>query len=300
MSNKIVPCVWLDDRAEVAARTYARIFPGARTVAVSHYPESMDNPSGRPRGSVLTVEVELAGQRFTLLDGGPIFRPNPSISFFVHVAGPAEADALYGQLADGGQPLMPIGTYPWSPRYGWIQDRFGVSWQVIAARRPAGGATIVPCLMFSGAQRGRALDAMRTYAGVFPDSRVGDVERYEAGEGPGGGVKHGRMVLAGQELVAMDSHVSNDVKFDEGLSLQVMCAGQGEVDRYWAALSAGGSQGPCGWVKDRYGLSWQVVPDQIGRWMSTPDAGARDRAFAALMQMGKPDVAALDRAFAGR
>jgi predicted 3-demethylubiquinone-9 3-methyltransferase (glyoxalase superfamily) len=300
MANKIVPCIWLDERAELAAKTYARLFPSTRTVAVSHYPESMDNPAGRPRGSVLTVEIEVAGQRLTLLDGGPMFRPNPSVSFLVHVDGPAEADALYGGLAEGGQALMPLGAYPWSPRYGWVQDRFGVSWQVISGRRSPGGPTIVPCLMFSGAQHGRALEAMRTYAGIFPGSRVGEVERYGDGEGPVGTVKHGRMVLAGQDLVAMDSHVSNDIKFDEGLSLQVMCAGQAEVDRYWAALSAGGAPGPCGWVKDRFGLSWQVTPEQISRWMAARDPGARDRAFAALMQMGKPDVAALDRAFAGR
>src|SRR5512140_3578787 len=81
MASTIVPCIWLDDAAEEAAETYRRIFPGSRKAAVSHYPEAADNPAGRPRGSVLTIELELAGQRFTLLDGGPQFRPNPSISF---------------------------------------------------------------------------------------------------------------------------------------------------------------------------------------------------------------------------
>jgi predicted 3-demethylubiquinone-9 3-methyltransferase (glyoxalase superfamily) len=298
-SHMIVPCVWLDDQAEQAAAFYVRTFPGGRITATSRYPESTDNPSGRPRGSVLTVELEVAGRRFTLLNGGPLFVLNPSISFFVHVDMPAEADRLFAPLAEGGQVLMPLDTYPWSERYGWVQDRFGVNWQVMAGRRPAGGATIVPCFMFSGPQHGRAEEAMRAYAGIFPGGRIVDVERYAPGEGPEGTVKHGRFVLAGQDLVAMDSHLAHGITFNEALSLQVMCEDQATLDRTWAALGAGGEHGPCGWLKDRFGLSWQVVPTGIARWMAGEDVAARDRAFAAMLTMGKLDIAALERAYAG-
>ncbi len=297
--NTIAPCIWLDDQAERAATLYTSVLPSGRVVATSRYPGSFDNPGGMPRGSVLTVEIEVAGQRFTLLNGGPMFRPNPSVSFFVHVDGAAEADAVFAALSEGGRPLMPIDEYPWSPRYGWAQDRFGVSWQVMAGRRPPGGATISPCFMFAGAQHGRAEEAMRAWTSVFPGSRVGDVARYEPGEGPVGSVKHGRFVLAGQDMVAMDSHLAQDVGFGEALSLQVMCAGQAEVDRYWDALADGGSHGPCGWLKDRFGFSWQVVPDRIARWMAGSDAAGRDRAFQAMLGMGKLDVAALERAYSG-
>src|SRR5262249_53301213 len=116
---------------------------------------------------------------------------------------------------------------------------------------------------------------------------------------PEGTVKHGRFSLDGQELVAMDSHVANAFSFDEGLSLQVMCDGQADVDRYWEALAQGGEKGPCGWLKDRFGLSWQGGPKTIARWMASDDVAARDRAFAALMTMKKLDIAALERAFAG-
>jgi predicted 3-demethylubiquinone-9 3-methyltransferase (glyoxalase superfamily) len=298
--NKIVPCVWLDGQAEQAAASYVRIFPGGRITATSRYPESSDNPGGRPRGSVLTIEIEVAGHRFTLLNGGPHFVLNPSISFFVHVDGSDEADGLFAALADGGQVLMPLDAYPWSPRYGWTQDRFGVSWQVMAGRRPPGGATIVPCLMFAGPQHGRAEEAMRAYAGIFPDGRVVEVSRYAAGEGPETSVKHGRFALAGQDLVAMDSHLAHGITFNEALSLQIMCEDQATLDRYWGALGAGGEHGPCGWLKDRFGLSWQVVPTAMARWMAGDDAAARDRAFAAMLTMGKLDVAALERAWAGR
>jgi predicted 3-demethylubiquinone-9 3-methyltransferase (glyoxalase superfamily) len=97
----------------------------------------------------------------------------------------------------------------------------------------------------------------------------------------------------------MDSHTSHAITFNEGLSLQVMCDDQDEIDRYWNALGEGGEHGPCGWLKDRFGLSWQIVPKAIAVWMSSKDTAAHDRAFEAMMSMKKVDVAALKRAFEG-
>jgi predicted 3-demethylubiquinone-9 3-methyltransferase (glyoxalase superfamily) len=297
--NPIIPCVWLDDQAEAAAAFYTRTFPGGRVLATSRYPEQVDNPSRRPRGSVLTIELELAGQRFTLLNGGPLFTINPSVSFFLHVETPAEADRYYAALAEGGQALMALDAYPWSERYAWVQDRFGVSWQVMAGRRSPSGATIAPCFMFAGKQHGRAEEAMSTWAGIFNGGRLLGLERYAPGEGPVGTVKHGRFSLAGLELVAMDSHLAHGITFNEGLSLQVMCEDQATLDRYWEALGAGGSHGPCGWLKDRFGFSWQVVPSRIADWMASDDTAANTRGFAAMLKMKKLDIAALERAFAG-
>jgi predicted 3-demethylubiquinone-9 3-methyltransferase (glyoxalase superfamily) len=298
-TRPIVPCIWFDDQAEQAAASYVRTLPGGRVTATAHYPESRDNPSGRPRGSVVTVEFEVAGQHFTALNGGPLFVPNQSISFFVHVDTADEANRLFAALAEGGQALLPLDAYPWSERYGWVQDRFGVSWQVMAGRRPPGGATIAPCLMFAGPQHGRAEEALRAYAGILPGAHLADLVRYAAGEGPEGKVKHGRLLLAGQELVAMDSHLSHGITFNEAISLQLPCDDQATLDRYWAALGAGGAPGPCGWLKDRFGLSWQLVPTRMAAWMAGPDSAARDRAFAAMLAMGKLDIAALERAWAG-
>jgi predicted 3-demethylubiquinone-9 3-methyltransferase (glyoxalase superfamily) len=296
-NSRIVPCIWLDDQAESATDFWARTFPEGRVIATSRYPESFDNPGGKPRGSVLTVEFEAAGQRFTALNGGPIFTLNPSISFFVHVDTAADTDRLFSALAEGGEELMPLDAYPWSERYGWVKDQFGVSWQVIARRRSKGGATTVPCLMFAGTQHGRAEEAMAAYASIFSDGRIDSVERYAAGEGPKGMVKHGRFVIAGQEMVAMDSHANHDITFNEALSLQVMCEDQDEIDQHWASLGEGGEHGPCGWLKDRFGLSWQVVPTAIDEWMSSKDTAARDRAFQAMLKMKKLDIAELRRAF---
>ncbi len=301
-TSPIVPCLWFDDAAQQAASFYIELFSASRILGVSRYPESFDNPGGKPRGSLLTVELEIAGQRFTALNGGPQFTINPSISFFVQADSVTEANRLFDALGKDGKVLMPLDSYPWSERYGWVADRFGVSWQVIVP--PAGedqprGATIVPCLMFSGAQHGRAADAMRDYASIFPNSHISSIERYREDEGPIGTVKHARFSLDGQDMIAMDSHENHGFNFNEGVSLQVMCETQDQIDRYWEALSDGGDKGPCGWLTDRYGISWQIAPAVINDWMMSDDIAARDRTFQAMLRMTKLDIAALREAFHG-
>ncbi len=292
--SKITPCLWFDRNAEDAARLYTSIFPGGKILSVSRYGDGMPLPAG----TALTVEIELAGQRFTALNGGPVYSMNPSISFFVHVDTEGEASRLYGALAEGGRPLMPLAAYPWSPSYAWVQDRFGASWQVITGRRPPSGATIVPCFMFAGAQHGKAAAAMEQYTRILGGS-IDSVERYAPGEGPEGTVKHGRFVAGGQELVAMDSHVAHGFTFNEGISLQLDCDDQAELDRYWAALTDGGTESRCGWMKDRFGVSWQVVPRRIAEWMTQGEPAARARTFQALLGMTKLDIATLERAHRG-
>lgn len=299
-AQRIVPCLWFDDQAEVAASFYAATFPGGRVDAVVRYPRSGTNPANKPPGSVLTVDVTVAGQSFTALNGGPSLRPNPSISFHVRLPDGAAVDALHAPLSEGGMELMPLGDYPWSSRYAWVQDRFGVSWQLMAdpdATRP----TVVPALMFAGPHHGRARDAVAAYVDAFPASRVHQVEAFGEGEGGEvGTVKQASFELLGQPLVAMDGGTGHAFGFDEGVSLQVMCADQAEVDRFAGALAAdGGEEGPCGWVRDRFGVWWQVVPEAVAAWLASEDEAARDRVFHALLEMRRLDVAALERAYGG-
>lgn len=299
-ADRIVPCIWLDDQAEAAAAFYVAAFPEGRVEAVARYPRSGENPSGRPPGSVLTVDFSVAGQRLTLLNGGPSFEPNPSVSFHVHLPDAAAVDALHAALGAGGRDLMPLDAYPWSPRFVWLQDRFGVSWQLMAraaAKRP----TVVPAIMFGGPQHGRAREAIAAYVAALPSSRVAHVEDFGEGEGGEvGTVKQAALDLLGQPFVAMDGGPAHRFGFDMGLSLQVMCADQAEVDAVATALAAdGGNEDQCGWVRDRFGLWWQVVPQQVGAWMASDDEAARDRVFRALLPMHRLDVAALERAFRG-
>jgi predicted 3-demethylubiquinone-9 3-methyltransferase (glyoxalase superfamily) len=299
-AHRIVPCIWLDDQAEAAAAFYAGAFPAGRVDAVARYPRSGENPANRPPGSVLTVDLTVAGQRFTLMNGGPGFRPNPSVSFHVHLPDAGAVDALHGALGEGGMDLMPLGTYPWSPRFVWLQDRFGVSWQVMV-RDDAVRPTLVPALMFAGPHHGRARAAIAAYVGALPDSRVLHVEDFAEGEGgEAGTVQQAALELMGQPFVAMDGGLGHAFGFDEGVSLQVMCADQPEVDRIATALSAdGGEEGPCGWVRDRFGLWWQVVPEVLAAWLTSDDEAARDRVFHALLPMRRLDVSTLERAFRG-
>lgn len=297
--NRIVPCLWFDDAAEEAAQLYTGLFAGGRVLGRSYYPQAMDNPGQKPRGSLLTVEFEVAGQHFTALNGGPQFSINPSISFFVQLPNAEDVKRLYAGLERGGSALMPLGAYAWSKCYAWVQDRFGVSWQLMTVDRDPGSPTIVPCFMFAGPVHRRAEEALALYTRVFPGGRVLRLERYAEGEGPVDTVKHGRFTIAGHELVVMDAHGEHPSTFDEGLSLQVMCEDQAELDRYWEQLSEGGSKGPCGWLKDRFGVSWQITPRQMTDLMMSPDAAARDRAFAAMLDMGKLDLAVLQQAFRG-
>lgn len=298
-SSLLVPCLWFDDQAELAADFYARTFPGGRAHVSSVFPDSSENPSEKEAGTVMTVDFEIAGQRFVALNGGPKFKPNPSVSFFVDVLAPEEASRLFAALAEGGEVRMPIDAYPWSDRYGWVQDRFGISWQVNTTRMRADATAIAPCLLFTNEQRGRAEEAMTLYTSVLPDSRIDSLRRYPEGQDAAGLVMHARFTLAGLPMAATDSHIPHGFAFNEALSFQVLCADQAEVDRYWERLSEGGAPGPCGWLKDRFGLSWQVIPRDLPRWFGSDDAAARRRVFRAMMHMGKLDVATMQRAFEG-
>jgi predicted 3-demethylubiquinone-9 3-methyltransferase (glyoxalase superfamily) len=196
---------------------------------------------------------------------------------------------------------MELGEYPWSARYAWVQDRYGVSWQVIFTEEPWEGPPIAPCLMFAGDVLGRAAEALEMYADVFPGGAIEALERYAAEEGPEGTVKHGRASLGGRTLVAMDNHLDPGTRFNEAVSLQVLCEDQAEVDRYWAELSAGGEESRCGWLTDRFGVSWQVVPRGFVEMSKAGDGGGPgfDRAFEAMLEMKKLDVGALEKAYTG-
>lgn len=270
-------------------------------MAVARYPAGFDNPSGKPRGSVMTVELELAGCPFTLLNGGPHFSINPSISFFVHTRSVEETHRLAGALADGGAFLMPLESYPWSRQYAWVQDRFGVSWQVMLSDTEQDGPLICPCLMFSGGVHGRAEEALGLYAACFPGGRVTLLDHYTAAEGPEGTLKHGRVSLGGAELAAMDGHLEHGARFNEAVSLQVRCQDQAAVDYFWTALSDGGAEGPCGWLTDRFGVSWQVVPTAFLAMLKADEGQGPgyERAFQAMLGMTKLDLTALEAAYWG-
>jgi predicted 3-demethylubiquinone-9 3-methyltransferase (glyoxalase superfamily) len=142
-----------------------------------------------------------------------------------------------------------------------------------------------------------AEDAARFYTGIFPNSRIGEIARYgSAGPRPEGMVMTVAFELDGQPFVALNG--GPEFTFDEAISFQVDCATQADVDRYWSLLGEGGEEGPCGWLKDRFGVSWQVVPRRLTELLSDPDPERAQRAMASMLQMRKIDVAELERAAA--
>ena len=290
----ISACLWLDDQAEQAAEYYTSMLPGSKVTGVTCYTEAGQELHGHEPGSAMTVDFEMGGFRFTALNGGPYFAINPSISFFIRCGTRAEVDRLWETLADGGQTLMPLDAYPWNERYGWVQDRYGVSWQVIYA--DAGPRRIVPALMFVGDQCGHAEEAIRFYCSAFRDATIGDIARYGADQAPEteGNVMYAEFRLEGQPFVAMDSAQDHQFAFNEAVSLAIDARTQEEIDDYWSKLSADPEAEQCGWLKDRYGVSWQVFPaSEMNAMLRDKNRDKVNAVAAAMYTMKKIDLAAL-------
>ncbi|MFI6357482.1 VOC family protein [Streptomyces sp. NPDC050743] len=151
------------------------------------------------------------------------------------------------------------------------------------------------CLWFDG----QAEEAAEFYVSVFKNSSLGRVSRYtDSAPGETGSVLTVEFTANGQKFVALNG--GPQFKFNEAISFQILCADQAEIDHYWAKLTEnGGEGGPCGWLKDRFGVSWQVVYDRMPEILHDPDPEKVDRVMKAMMGMGKLDVAALDKAYAG-
>jgi predicted 3-demethylubiquinone-9 3-methyltransferase (glyoxalase superfamily) len=294
--QKIVPHLWFDREAREAADFYASVFPDSRVTSSTVLKNT-------PSGDCDVVAFDLMGYSFLSISAGPLFTFNPSVSFFVLCPTREEVDRLWARLSDGGKALMELGEYPFSKRYGWTADKYGVTWQVsLDDGHYAFRHRITPTLMFVGAVAGRAEEAMRFYAGILPDSKVGDIARYPAGMEPDreGTVMHGSVTLAGQEFFAMDSAQKHDFAFNEAISLIVNCDSQDEIDRYWSALSAAPEAEQCGWLKDKFGLSWQITPGDLEEMLRSSSEAQVDRVTQAFLPMKKLDIETLRRAYEGR
>ncbi len=294
----IVPNLWFNDQAEEAAGFYIAAFENARVTRTDYYTDAGKEQHGHQAGQVMTVEFEIEGMRFVGINGGSVFSITPAISFFVRCSSADEVDKLWGKLSDDAKVLMPLDTYPFSKRYGWLSDKFGVSWQIILAE---GEITqkIVPSLMFTQHVCGKAEEAMNFYTSILPDSAVGSIARYQASQGPDkeGSVSYGEFTLLGQQLASMDSAQAHEFTFTPGVSLLVECETQEEIDTYWQKLSALPEAEACGWLQDKYGVSWQISPAVLNDMLKQGTPEQVERVTAAFMQMKKFDIAKLQRVY---
>jgi predicted 3-demethylubiquinone-9 3-methyltransferase (glyoxalase superfamily) len=293
--QKITPHLWFDKEAKEAAGFYTSIFKdsGIKDTTTLH-----DTPSGM----VDVVTIVLWRQEFTLISAGPYFRFTPAVSFLVACSTKEEVDALWGELSEGGMALMALGEYPFSEKYGWVQDRYGLSWQVMFMGDREIKQKITPTLLFVGKQCGKAEEAITFYASVFHDAKVGEILRYGKGEEPDkeGTVKHAAFMLEGLNFAAMDSAREHNFTFNEAISFMVHCDTQEEIDYYWGKLSADPMAEQCGWLKDKYGLSWQIVPTVMAEMLKDKDEKKIARVTEAFLKMKKFDIDALKLAYEGR
>jgi predicted 3-demethylubiquinone-9 3-methyltransferase (glyoxalase superfamily) len=299
--QKIVPHLWFDKEAKEAATFYTTVFPDSK---VTHTSVITDTPSG----DCDVVMFEIWGMEFQAISAGPYFKFNPSLSFMVNFdpsqdeEAATRIDEIWKKLSEGGKVLMELGEYPFSKRYGWIEDKFGLSWQLILTdpngeQRPP----IIPALMFNGDVYGKAEEASSFYLSVFKNSKRGLVAYYP------GGMEHdkeGTVMFTDFKLedvwfAAMDSGYEHGFGFNESVSFMVKCDTQEEIDYFSEKLSAVPEAEQCGWLKDMYGVSWQIVPTVMDQMYASGDQEAINRVTQAFLPMKRFDIAKLQAAYEG-
>jgi predicted 3-demethylubiquinone-9 3-methyltransferase (glyoxalase superfamily) len=288
----ITPHLWFDKEAKEAAEFYTSIFKDSRI-------EDTATLQNTPSGTVDILSLELLGQDFRLINAGPLFKFTPAVSFLVACETKKEVDALWNELSKGGSALMELGDYPFSERYGWTQDRFGLSWQVMFMGDGKVQPRITPTLMFVGAQCGRAEEAVNFYSSVFHDAKVDHILRYGKDDKPDkeGTIKHAGVSLEGESFAVMDSARAHNFTFNEAISFMVHCDTQERIDYFWSKLSAEPKAEQCGWLKDKFGLSWQIVPTAMDEMLRDKDESKLARVTEAFLKMKKFDIAQLREAY---
>lgn len=300
-THKIIPHLWFDKEAKEAAEFYCSILPASE---MKHIGSIRNTPSG----DCDIVSFCLSGHNFMAISAGPFFKFNPSVSFTLNFDPSKDKDAeknlnaVWEKLSEGGKELMPIGAYPFSKRYGWIQDKYGLSWQLILSN-PEGEKRpfIVPSLLFTGDVCGKAEEAGDFYTSVFKNSKRGNVFYYSEGMEPDkeGTVMFSDFMIENEWFAAMDSGHKHGFSFNEAVSFLVSCNTQEEIDYYWERLSAVPQAEQCGWCKDKFGLSWQVTAAVMDDMMRGSKEQV-DRVTQAFMKMKKFDLTLLQNAFNGK
>ncbi|OPC55245.1 VOC family protein [Elizabethkingia bruuniana] len=282
MNNDIFPCLWCNGDAKESAEFYCQVFGGTITV---------DTP--------VVINIDLFGQKVMLLNGGPQFEKNPSISFLINCASEEDVQHYWDKLSDGGTALMALDSYPWSKKYGWIKDKYGATWQLYFGEMQE--QRLVPTLMFMHQNNGKAMEAMEFYTNTFPDSKIEGILKYkdggENGENPEN-VQHAQFIINNYTLSCMDSSFDHKFDFNEGISLVMMTNDQKETDHLWNTLiSGGGRESMCGWLKDQYGVSWQIVPKRLIELMNDTDPAKSQKVVQAMLKMQKIIIADLEAAY---
>jgi predicted 3-demethylubiquinone-9 3-methyltransferase (glyoxalase superfamily) len=293
--NRIIPHLWYDKEAREAAELYVSVIPDSSI-------RKVNTIRNTPSGDCDIVSFELAGQNFMAISAGPLFKFTPAISFQVRCSSFREVDAMWGKLSKNGSVMMELGAYQFSERFGWCADRFGLSWQIMHAPASEIGQRITPFLMFVGANCGKAEEASHFYTSVFHNSKFTVQARHGKNGAPEkeGTIQYGRVTLEHMEFAVMDSALPHPFALNEAISFLVNCESQKEIDYYSGKLSSVPEAEVCGWVKDRYGVSWQISPAVLDTMLSDKDPQRVDRVTEAFLQMKRFDLKKLQDVFDGK
>jgi len=289
--QKIVPHLWFDSQALEAAKFYVSLFEDSKILNMTMLHDT-------PSGDAQTVEFQLAGIEFAAISAGPYFTFNSSISFMVACETKEEVDRLYNILVEGGSELMPLDTYDFSEWYAWISDRYGLNWQIMLVDNIGEHKKIRPCLLYGMEVCGKTQDAMDYYSNVFSDSKIANINRYIDGQAldQRAKINYAELEIFDLELVMMDHGYGGEATFDEAISFMIRCEDQIEIDYYWDKLSFVPKAEACGWVKDQFGLSWQIIPKMMDELLSSATKEELESVTKAILKMKKIDIAALKKA----
>jgi predicted 3-demethylubiquinone-9 3-methyltransferase (glyoxalase superfamily) len=272
MKNEIYPCLCFDGQAKEAAAFYCSVFKNSKTIS--------ENP--------VVSYFEIMGRKFMTLNAGPDFKMTPSISAFVNFETTEETHAAWNKLIEGGKAMIQIGKQAWSECYGWLEDKYGFTWQLSVVNNPGDKPSIKPAMLFTGKLFGKAEEAVKFYASVFENSSIPVLMHYPETDPSAGKILFSQANLDENPLIAMDGPGTHNFTFTEGVSLVVNCKTQFEIDYFWKKLSDGGEEGVCGWLKDKFGISWQIVPEITAKLMSDPEKSKR--VMNEVMKMKKLDL----------
>lgn len=293
--QKVIPHLWFDGQALEAVELYTSLFEDSRILDIMTI-------IGTPTGDTQMVDFKLTNLTLSAIDGGPYFTFNSSISFMVSCSTKEEVDRLYEKLSPHGKELMPLGEYPFSKWYVWLEDQYGLGWQLMLVEDINEHVRIRPVLLFSDDVCGKAKEAMEYYSSVFNDSSIGFVNYYASGEASDERAKinYAEVNLGGIQWIFMDHGFGGDTSFNEAVSFIINCENQEEIDYFWDKLSFVPEAEICGWVKDNFHLSWQIVPSNFNDIYKHGTKEEIERVTKAFMSMKKFDLAELERARLGK
>ncbi|MFF7218917.1 VOC family protein [Mammaliicoccus sciuri] len=294
-NQRIVPHLWFDNEAQEAVDYYMQTFPESEIISDVTFTDT-------PSGDAKQLTFNIFGYKFMAINAGPYFTKNPSISFTVlfNQSEAALLDKVWTALAHNGKIMMELDTYDFSEKYGWLEDQFGVSWQLLITDQPFDDR-IRPSFMFINENVGRAEEAINYYTSVFKNSD--DISKFYYPEGmepdKPDTLAHAEFKLEDQYFVALDSAHKHEFNLNEGISLMLFLEDQQEIDYYWDKLSAVPEAEQCGWVKDQFGVSWQIVPKIMDQMAEEGTPEQISNVTKAFLKMKKFDVETLIKAYEG-